>query len=142
MAALRDLHADTGLVPVLLDPEDNQADFFFTGGTDPGDIDSLSAAEVLAAGFWGDDEEDDPVARPPAKSPIRTRRGHPASRGHARGGLGRSRWRTSDYSRRHGPPTYRQRSAGLPSAISRTIPTGCGSARCCAPLKTVSVRGW
>jgi hypothetical protein len=55
-AALRDLHPDTGLVPVLLDPEDNLADFFFTGGVDPGEIDGLSAIEVFAD-FWGEDEE-------------------------------------------------------------------------------------
>jgi hypothetical protein len=62
-AALRDLHPDTGLVPVLLDPEDNLADFFFTGGTDPRQIDGLSAAEVLLD-YWGQDEEDDPVGEP------------------------------------------------------------------------------
>jgi hypothetical protein len=64
-AALCDPHPDTGLVPVLLDPEDNLADFFFTGGVDPGDIDDLSAAEVLA-GFWGrldDDESTGPAPR-------------------------------------------------------------------------------
>ena len=65
-AALRDLHAHTGLVPVLLDQEDNLADFFFTGGTDPREIDGLSAVEVLAD-FWGKDEDDDPVGPPPAK---------------------------------------------------------------------------
>lgn len=55
-AALRDLHRDTGLVPVLLDPEDNLADFFFTGGVDPGEIDSLSPAEVLAESWAVHDE--------------------------------------------------------------------------------------
>jgi hypothetical protein len=60
-AALRDLHVETGLVPVLLDPEDNLADFFFTGGVDPGEIDGLSPAVVLADS-WAEHDE---AAGPP-----------------------------------------------------------------------------
>ncbi|TVZ06405.1 DUF4253 domain-containing protein [Trebonia kvetii] len=63
-AALRDLHTDSGLVPVLLDPEDNLADFFFTGGVDPGEIDGLSAVEVLADS-WA--VHDDAAGPPPGK---------------------------------------------------------------------------
>jgi hypothetical protein len=63
-AALRDLHTSTGLVPVLLDPEDNPADFCFTGGVDPGEIDGLSPAEVLADS-WA--EHDDAAGSPPGK---------------------------------------------------------------------------
>jgi hypothetical protein len=65
-AALSALHADTGLVPVLLDPEDNLADFFFTGGVDPSEIDDLSASEVLAGELW-EDGEDEPAGKPPKK---------------------------------------------------------------------------
>jgi hypothetical protein len=63
-SALRDLHADTGLAPVLLDPRDNLADFFFTGGVDPGEIDGVSAVQVLAD-MWP--EYGDDAGAPPGK---------------------------------------------------------------------------
>jgi hypothetical protein len=56
-SALRGLHANTGLVPVLLDPLDNRRDFpFFFGGVDPGEIDRVDPAQVLVEGWPRDDQ--------------------------------------------------------------------------------------
>lgn len=63
-SALRDLHPQTGLAPVLLDPEDNLADFFFTGDVDPAALDGVAAAEVLAD-TWP--VYDDDAGTPPGK---------------------------------------------------------------------------
>jgi hypothetical protein len=56
-SALRSLHADTGLVPVLLDPLDSSRDFpFFFGAVDPGQIDRVDPAQVLAKRWPRDDQ--------------------------------------------------------------------------------------
>jgi hypothetical protein len=52
-SALREVHADTGLVPVLLDPWDSREDFYFFGDVDPGEIGCLDPLGVLA-GRWRD----------------------------------------------------------------------------------------
>jgi Domain of unknown function (DUF4253) len=56
-SALRDLHASTCLVPVLLDPLDSSRDFpFFFGGVDPGEIDRVDPAQILAERWPRDDQ--------------------------------------------------------------------------------------
>jgi hypothetical protein len=75
-AALQQVHTDTGLVPVLLDPEDNLADFFFAGGVDTSIIAALRlfdpaelpdtiliTAVTLGELSFGPHATDDPVKR-------------------------------------------------------------------------------
>jgi hypothetical protein len=50
-SALREVHAETGLIPVLLDPWDSREDFYFFGDVDPGEIDYMDPLGVLA-GRW------------------------------------------------------------------------------------------
>lgn len=47
-STLRQLHPDTGLVPVLLDPRDSREDFFFMGGVNLREIDVVDPVRVLA----------------------------------------------------------------------------------------------
>lgn len=61
-SALRDLHPNTGLVPVLLDPFepwDSSVGFGFEGALDPDEIDRVDPAQVLAE-VWRDDETGPP----------------------------------------------------------------------------------
>lgn len=53
-SALRDLHADTGLIPVLFDPRDSSRSFHFMRVVDPGEIDHVDPAQVLAE-RWPED---------------------------------------------------------------------------------------
>jgi hypothetical protein len=64
--ALSDLHGQTGLVPVVLNDEDDDYDDLFMEPSDVADIDRLDAAALLASGWDGDlddDEEDLPMPR-------------------------------------------------------------------------------
>jgi hypothetical protein len=54
--ALLRLHGQTGLVPVLLDPDDASGDFWFTDPVEPTEIDHVDPLDVLGEA-WGDGAE-------------------------------------------------------------------------------------
>ena len=56
-SALADLREQTGLVPVLLEGEEDEEDYFFTGPADISEIDRLDPATVLTA-LWDGKHED------------------------------------------------------------------------------------
>src|SRR5262245_14296689 len=58
-SALSDLHPETGLVPILLDPGEDEEDFFFIDPCDVTELDHLDAGQLLAARWHGDPESDD-----------------------------------------------------------------------------------
>ncbi len=64
--ALSDLHGQTGLVPVVLNDEDDDYDDLFMEPCHVSDMDRLDPAELLASGWDGqldEDDEDDPMPR-------------------------------------------------------------------------------
>jgi Domain of unknown function (DUF4253) len=64
--ALTDLHGQTGLVPVVLNDEDDDYDDLFMAPSDVAELDRLDAADLLALRWQGeldDDDDDDPRPR-------------------------------------------------------------------------------
>jgi Domain of unknown function (DUF4253) len=68
-SALTDLHGETGVVPVILNDEADDYDDLFMEPCDIAEIDGLDAAELLAARWQGEldnDEDDEPAGFPGA----------------------------------------------------------------------------
>lgn len=68
-SALSGLREDTGLVPVLLDGEEDEEDYFFARPADIGEINRLDPAALLTA-LWQDSHEDTSGPAPMWDAPL------------------------------------------------------------------------